>query len=73
MPTHNKCLFAYECNVHGALQEKRVSRARHGQPGEVGPNLNRALSLNPLHNLNLNLYLTLALMSEPLANPSNED
>ena len=43
-----------------------------GNPAkQASPNLNRALSLNPLHNLNL--HLTLALMSEPLANPSIED
>ena len=71
MPTPNKCWFEHKCDAHGALEEELVSRVRHRQPSEVSPNLNRALSLNPLHNLNL--YLTLALMSEPLANPSIED
>ena len=71
MPTPNKCWFDHECDAHGALEEELVSRARHGQPGEVSPNRNRALSLNPLHNLNLTL--TLALMSEPLANWSIDD
>jgi hypothetical protein len=70
MATPSEFLFDHKYEAQVAHQEELVSRVRQWRPDEVSPNLNRALSLNPLHNLNL--HLTLALMSEQLANPSIE-
>jgi hypothetical protein len=61
-PSWKRAASKHRLDAHGIDQEKLVPRVRQRQSGEVNPTLNRALSLNHLHNHNL--HLTHSLMGE---------